>query len=140
MIGTCLCVLVPQSCLTPCDPMDCSPPGSSAHGGSPGQNTGVGCHALLQGIFPTQGSNPGLLRLLHWQPGSLPLAPPGKSSSHRDAMKTFFGASAPSAPNPQTLQLQSPPSSPLREQAYTLALSRENGQAIAGGEVPEPGG
>ena len=39
--------------------MDCSPPGSSVHGDSPGKNTGVGCHALLQGIFPTQGSNPG---------------------------------------------------------------------------------
>ena len=44
----------------------------------PGKNTGVGCHALLQGIFPTQGSNPCLLCLLHWQEGSLPLAPPGK--------------------------------------------------------------
>ena len=30
------------------------------HGDSPGKNTGVGCHVLLQGIFPTQGSNPGL--------------------------------------------------------------------------------
>ena len=36
--------------------MDCSPPGSSVHGDSPGKNTGVDCHALLQGIFPTQGS------------------------------------------------------------------------------------
>ena len=45
---------------------------------SPGKNTGVGCHALLQRIFPTQGSNPHLLRLLHWQAGSLPLMPPGK--------------------------------------------------------------
>ena len=44
--------LVAQSCLTLCDPMDCSPPGSSVHGDSPGKNTGVGCHALLQGIFP----------------------------------------------------------------------------------------
>ena len=35
-------------------------PGSSVHGNSPGKNAGVGCHALLQGIFPTQGSNPGL--------------------------------------------------------------------------------
>ena len=43
-----------------CDPMDCSPPGSSVHGDSPGKNTGVGCHALLKGIFPTQGLNPGL--------------------------------------------------------------------------------
>ena len=45
---------------------------------SPGKNTGVGCHALLQGIYLTQGVNPSLLRLLHWQVGSLPLAPPGK--------------------------------------------------------------
>ena len=46
--------------------------------GVSGKNTGVGCHALLQGIFPTQGSNPSLLCLLHWQEGSLPLVPPGK--------------------------------------------------------------
>ena len=52
---------VTQLCPTLCDPMDCSPPGSSVHGDSPGKNTGVGYHALLQGIFPTQGSNPGLL-------------------------------------------------------------------------------
>ena len=44
-----------QSCLTFCDPMDCSPPGSSVHEDSPGSNTGVGCHALLQGIFLKQG-------------------------------------------------------------------------------------
>ena len=43
---------------------------------SPGKSTEVGCHALLQGIFPTQGLNPSLLSLLHWQAGSLPLAPP----------------------------------------------------------------
>ena len=43
---------------------------------SPGKNTGVGCHALLQGIFPAQGWNPRLLCLLHWQVGSLPLVPP----------------------------------------------------------------
>ena len=42
------------------------------------KNTGVGCHALFQGIFLTQGSNPRLLCLLPWQAGSLPLAPPGK--------------------------------------------------------------
>ena len=45
---------------------------------SPGKNAGVGCHFLLQGIFPTQGSNLCLLCLLHWQVGSLPLASPGK--------------------------------------------------------------
>ena len=43
-----------------CDPMD-SLPGSSVHGIFPGKNTGVGSRCLLQGIFPTQGSNPGLL-------------------------------------------------------------------------------
>ena len=52
--------LVTQSCLTFCDPIDYSPPGSSVHGDSPGNNTGLGCHALLQGSFSTQGSNSGL--------------------------------------------------------------------------------
>ena len=52
--------LVAQLCLIFCNPMDCSMPGSSAHGDSPGKNTGVGCHSLLQGIFSTQGSNPDL--------------------------------------------------------------------------------
>ena len=47
-------VLVPQSCPTLCNPMDCP-------WNFPGKNNGVGCHSLLQGIFPTQGSNPGLL-------------------------------------------------------------------------------
>ena len=37
-----------------CNPMDCSPQGSSVHEDSPGKNTGVDCHTLLQGIFPTQ--------------------------------------------------------------------------------------
>ena len=48
---------VAQSCPALCKSMDCSPPGSSVHGNSPGKNTGVGCHFLLQGNFPTQGSN-----------------------------------------------------------------------------------
>ena len=84
--------LVAQLCPTFCHPMDCSPPGSFVHGGdSLGKNTGVGYHALLQGIFPTQGSNVGLphcsqilyqlshqgsLRLVEWvacpSPGDLP--------------------------------------------------------------------
>ena len=55
-----LLCLVAQSCLTLCNPMDCSLPGSSLQRASPGKNTGVGCQALLQGIFPNQGSNPGL--------------------------------------------------------------------------------
>ena len=44
-----------------CDTMDCSPSGYTVHGDSPGKNTGVGCHALLQGIFPTQGFHRDLL-------------------------------------------------------------------------------
>ncbi|KAM7232407.1 hypothetical protein CapIbe_017168, partial [Capra ibex] len=39
----------------------------------PGKNTGVGCHFLLQGIFPKQGLNLHLFHLLHWQVGSFPL-------------------------------------------------------------------
>ena len=58
--GAVLC-LVAQSCLTLFDPMDYSLPGSTVHGDSPGKNNGVGCHALLQGIFWTQGLNPCLL-------------------------------------------------------------------------------
>ena len=55
----CAVGLVAQFCLTLCNPMDCSPPGTSILGDSPGKNTGVGCHALFQGIFPSQGLNPG---------------------------------------------------------------------------------
>ena len=76
---------VTQLCLTFCNFMDCSPLGFSVHGilwaslvvqmakhlstmqeiwvqNSPGKNIGEGCHSLLQGIFPTQGSNRSLLR------------------------------------------------------------------------------
>ena len=52
-----VCAKSLQSCPALCDCMDCSPPGSSVHGDSPGKNTGLGCHDLLQGIFLTQGSN-----------------------------------------------------------------------------------
>ena len=55
------------NCVQLCDPVDCSPPGSSVHGILPGKNAGVGCHFLLKGIFLTQGSNLHLLHLLHWQ-------------------------------------------------------------------------
>ena len=53
--------LVAQSCPALCNPMNCSLPGSSVHGASPGKNTGVGSFFLLQGIFLTQESNQGLL-------------------------------------------------------------------------------
>ena len=81
----CVCVKSLQSCPTLCDPMNHSLPGSSIHGDSLGKNTGVDCHDLFQGIFLTQGSKMHLLRLLHWQVGSLPLAPPGKPHIHTAA-------------------------------------------------------
>ena len=56
-----LFVLSHSACLTLCDHVDYSPPGSSVHENSPDKNTRMGCQALLQGIFPTQGLNPGLL-------------------------------------------------------------------------------
>ena len=58
LVSCAVLCLVAQLCLTLCNPMDCSLPGSCVHGDSPSKNTGMGCHGLLQGIFPTQGSNP----------------------------------------------------------------------------------
>ena len=74
-------------------------PDSSVPRISPGKNTGVGCHALLQRIFLIQGLNPHVLHLLHWQAGSLPLAPPKKlpDSGHRgDTEHKSCGESGPS--------------------------------------------
>ena len=65
-----------QSCATLCNAVACQAPLSIRFSR---QGYGVGCHALLQGIFPTQGSNLRLLSLLHWQSGSLPLVPSGKA-------------------------------------------------------------
>ena len=71
--SVCVCVL---SCLVVSyswKPHGLQPTSSSCPWDSPGKNTGVGCHFLLQGIFPTQGWNLCLLRLPHWQEDSLPL-------------------------------------------------------------------
>ena len=65
-----------QSCLTPCHPMDHSPPRSFlCPGDSPGNNTELVAISISSGSFPTQGSNPHLhlLHLLHWRVDSLPL-------------------------------------------------------------------
>ena len=71
--------LIAQLCLTLCYPIDCSLPRSSVHGDSPGQNNGVGCRFILQGIFPTHRSNPHLLRcrqiLYHWATGEAQCLP-----------------------------------------------------------------
>ena len=68
--------------------MDCSLPGSSVLGNFSGKNIGVGCHAFLRGIFVIWESNPCLLGILHWQAGSLPLAPAGKPTT---GSKTAWG-------------------------------------------------
>ena len=57
---------------------------------SPGKNNGVGCHTLLQGIFPIQGSNLPILSLLYWQAGSLPLAPPAKLQRYLMVVLVFL--------------------------------------------------
>ena len=87
-----LCVCAPSpsvvsDSLRPCGP---SPTWVLCPWDSPGKNTGVGCHALLRGIFPTQQLNPHLLSLLHGQAGSLPLVPPGKPYSGCVLKSVFF--------------------------------------------------
>ena len=71
---------------------------------SPGKNTGVGCGALLQEIFPTQGSKLHLLYLLHRQEGSLPLAPPGKSFTETIARHWHWRPTCPPAYTMKALQ------------------------------------
>ena len=66
-----LMCLVVQPCLTLRVSVDSNPTGCSVHGIFLGKTTGVGCRFLLQGIFPTQGSN---LPLILWQMNSLPLS------------------------------------------------------------------
>ena len=66
-----------QSCPTLCDPMDCSPPGSSVHGVLQAR---IGEKVAIPppGDLPNPGIEPSFLCFLHWQAGSLPLAPAGK--------------------------------------------------------------
>ena len=64
-----LCMHVPKSCPTLCNPMDLEPASLLCPWDFPGKNTGVGCHFLLQGLFPTQGLNLSLLHcghILYW--------------------------------------------------------------------------
>ena len=72
------CKTCVQLCPTLCGPMDSQPTRLFCLWDFRGKNTAVGCHFLLQGIFLTQGQNPCLLCLLHWQEDSLPLQPPGE--------------------------------------------------------------
>ena len=78
-----LACLVAQLWLILSKPLDCSPPGSSVHGDSPGKNTGVVCYFLCQVIILTQGMNPHLLHLLHCKWILYPL-------SHRILVSSVF--------------------------------------------------
>ena len=81
---------------------------------SPGKNTGVACHFFLQEMFQTQGLNPHLLGLLHWQVGSSPSAPPGKPNNLAAAAAKLLqlcltlcdpiDGSPPGSPVPEILQ------------------------------------
>ena len=102
--------LVAQSCPTLCNRMDHSPPVSSVYADSPGKNTRVGCHAVLQGIFPTQGWHPGLLHCKgvlckatreaqeYWS--GLPCPPPGDlpNPGMEPRAPALQGSSLPSEP------------------------------------------
>ena len=73
-----MCAKSLQWCLTLCDAMDCSPPGSSDDGIPQAGILEWVAIPFSRGIFPTQGSNLSLLCLWHWEAGSLPLVPTGK--------------------------------------------------------------
>ena len=82
-----ICCLLAKLCLTLCNLMVCSPPGSSAHGILQARIIAVGCHFFLQRIFPTQGLN---LHLLPWQAGSLLLSHQGSPWRYTDSEITDF--------------------------------------------------
>ena len=78
----CVCVLGPFSRAQLCVTLWTAACQTLLSIGFSSKDTGVGCRALLQGTFLTQGSKLHLLCLLHWQMGSLPLVPPGKPSAN----------------------------------------------------------
>ena len=83
----CVCVCVysaTQSYPTLCDPMGCSPPGSSVHGGSPGKNTGVGCHAT----FGRMGGGDQVVRTM-WSITVRAERSKGKVMGAKEAIKEF---------------------------------------------------
>ena len=95
---------------------------------SPGKNSGVGCHALLQGIFWTQGSNMRLFHLQHWQAGSLPLVSPGKISLLD--FKTFYKATV----SPQVAQrVKNPPAMRKVCETWVRSLGREDSPGVGHG-------
>ena len=85
----CCCCLVIQLCLTLCDPHRLQPTRLLCQWDFPGKNTRVGCHFLLQRIFPTQGSN---LHLLYWQ-ADFTIEPSGKPKG-LDNVELLFASNA----------------------------------------------
>ena len=93
-----MCAKLHQSCLTLCEPMDGSLPGYSVHEVLQARILEWGCHALLQGIFFTQGLNLYLLCLLLWQAGCLPLEQLGKPIYIDMHTESIFSPSTPTEP------------------------------------------
>ena len=114
---TCVECSVIQSRPTLWDPMDYSPPDSSV-GDSPGKHTEVGCHFLLQGLFLTQGWNPGLL---NWQMAPLPLSHLGSPAQRTEATKCDPLMALP--PNPPIYLHLDPKALPSPWWAVTVSCS-----------------
>lgn len=118
--------LVAQSYPILCNPR-CSLPGSPVHGGSPGKNTGVGYHALCQGIFPTQGSNPSLLhcrRILYsWRhQGSPNLFIVGQRERERESVCLCVFSHVQLFATPWTVACQAPLTNGFSRQVYWSGL------------------
>ena len=118
------------------DPVNCSLPGSSVHGDSPGKNTGIDCHALLQGIFLTQGRNPDLFHLLNWQADTLLLAPPGKPT-HTHPYPHPHSYPHTHTPQPPGAQLVKDPTCNVGDlgQEVPMRLESDMTEYVAGGCV-----
>ena len=94
-LSSCVCAKLLQLCPTLCDPMDCSPPGSSVHRILQARILEWVARPSSRGIFPTQGLNPHLSMSPALQEGSLPLAPPGKPCELSLGWRLRFWLSAP---------------------------------------------
>ena len=135
-------------CLTPCDPMAYSPPGSSVHGILQARTL----EWDIQGIFLTQGLNPHLLRRLLWQAGSLPLAPPGNPVSTikpAEVLLSWKGQTGSSLEEPlerplslkdRRLQLSFPYSIPMMRGLVFFPSSPSFSEAQTGKDVRRSGG
>ena len=114
----CCCCLVAKSCPTLCDPARLLCPWDF-----PGKNTGVGCHFLLQGIFPTQGLNPSPL---HWQVDSLLLSHQGSRKRSVNGQQILDEGEAGLGPS-CLLATPSPPSIPPAWTPFLIPVVPEEG-------------